>query len=155
VTAAADDVTIRPAHEREVEAVLAMYEWLFEPPGYTPRQWDPDSARASIIDAIRQPQTTVLVAELPGGELVGLITAYLDLRSVRFGLRCWVEDLAVGPSHRSRGIGRLLLDTAKRWAADRGATHLELDTGFARTDAQRFYEQEIPIATGYSYSWAL
>ena len=33
--------------------------------------------------------------------------------------------------------------------------HLELDTGLARKDAQRFYEREQPNTTGYSYSWAL
>lgn len=53
------------------------------------------------------------------------------------------------------GIGKALLDAAKVWASERGATHLELDTGLARTDAQRFYERERPIAKGYSYSWAL
>jgi GNAT superfamily N-acetyltransferase len=74
---------------------------------------------------------------------------------LRYGLRCWVEDLAVDPSRRSRGIGKALLDAAKAWAAERGATHLELDTGIARGDAQRFYEREAPIAKGISYSWSL
>jgi GNAT superfamily N-acetyltransferase len=73
---------------------------------------------------------------------------------VRFGLRAWVEDLAVEPSRRSAGVGKALLDAAKAWAKMGGATHLELDTGLARTGAQRFYERENPIAKGYSYSWA-
>jgi GNAT superfamily N-acetyltransferase len=65
-----------------------------------------------------------------------------------------VEDLAVEPSRRSAGVGKALLDAAKAWAKMGGATHLELDTGLARTGAQRFYERENPIAKGYSYSWA-
>jgi GNAT superfamily N-acetyltransferase len=150
-----DDVTIRAARKDEVDTVLDMYEWLFDPPGYTPRWWDPSGARASLAEAIAAQKSTVLVAEASGGELVGIVSAYLDLKSVRFGLRCWVEDLAVAPFVRSAGIGKALLDGAKAWAKEHGATHLELDTGLARQGAQRFYEREQPTATGYSYSWAL
>jgi GNAT superfamily N-acetyltransferase len=96
----------------------------------------------------------VIVAE-DGDEVVGLLAAYLDLDSVRYGRRCWVEDLAVSPEHRSAGIGKALLDAARAWAKRHGATHLELDTGLARADAQRFYERERPSAKGYSYSWML
>ena len=87
------------------------------------------------------------------GELLGFVTAYLELDSVRFGLRCWVEDLAVEPRRRSESVGGALFDAAGEWARERGATHLELDTGLAREDAQRFYERRRPDATGYSYSW--
>jgi GNAT superfamily N-acetyltransferase len=132
-----------------------MYEWLFEPPGYTPAEWDPVRARTTLIGAIAGERSTILVAESEQGELVGIVSAYLDLESVRFGLRCWVEDLAVDPARRSAGIGKALLDAAKAWASERGATHLELDTGLARIAAQRFYDREAPRAKGYSYSWAL
>jgi GNAT superfamily N-acetyltransferase len=149
------DATVRAAREHEIGTVLDMYAWLFEPPGYTPRGWNRERARDALAEAIAQQTSTVLVAEASGGDLVGVATAYLDLNSVRFGLRCWIEDLAVDPSRRSSGVGKALLDAAKAWAAQHGATHLELDTGLARGDAQRFYEREDPIAKGYSYSWAL
>jgi GNAT superfamily N-acetyltransferase len=84
-----------------------------------------------------------------------LCTAYLDLESVRFGLRCWVEDLVVEAGHRSRGAGGALLDAAADWARKRGATHLELDSALARSDAQRFYRRREPAIIGYSYSWRL
>ena len=150
-----DDATIRAARGEELDAVLETYEWLFEPPGHTPRRWDPTRAREALAEAIGAETSTILVAEAGGGELVGVASAYLDLNSIRFGPRCWVEDLAVDPARRSAGTGKALLDAAKAWARERGATHLELDTGLARTDAQRFYEREEPIAKGYSYSWAL
>ncbi len=135
--------------------MLAMYEWLFEPPGYTPPQWDRGRAGEALAEAIASEESTVLVAEAGDGELVGLISAYLDLNSVRYGRRCWVEDFAVHPGHRSQGIGNALLDAAKGWAREREATHLELDTGLARADAQRFYDREQPATKGYSYSWTL
>jgi GNAT superfamily N-acetyltransferase len=145
---------VREAVPAEVERVLGMYEWLFAPPGSVPPRWDADRARAAIASAIDDPEAAVLLAE-HRGELAGLCTAYLDLNSVRFGPRCWVEDLAVGPNHRSQGVGKALLDAAKDWARQRGATHLELDSADARADAHRFYEREAPSWTSRCFAWEL
>jgi GNAT superfamily N-acetyltransferase len=145
---------IRAARADEADAALPMYEWLFAPPGSRPPGWDPDRARRALVEAIASPESVVLVAA-DGGALIGLCTAYLDLVSVRFGLRCWVEDLAVDPGRRSEGVGAALLDAAVEWASRHGATHLELDSALARTDAHRFYERRDPAAKGFSYSWKL
>ena len=134
--------------------MLGMYEWLFAPPGSVPPRWDAERARAAIASAIEDPSAAVLVAE-HRGELLGLCTAYLDMNSVRFGPRCWVEDLAVSPDHRSQRVGKDLLDAAKDWARQRGATHLELDSGEARADAHRFYERERPSWRSVSFAWEL
>lgn len=151
----AGGVTVRPAREEELEAPLDMYEWLFAAPGHRPPSWDRGRALEALAEAVAADASTILVAESSAGELVGLASAYLDLNSVRFGLRCWVEDLAVDPKARSSGVGGALLDAASDWARGRGATHLELDTALARVDAQRFYERRQPVAKSYSYSWAL
>jgi GNAT superfamily N-acetyltransferase len=145
---------VREAVPAEVERVLGMYEWLFAPPGSVPPRWDADRARAAIAQAIEDPESAVLIAE-HRGELLGLCTAYLDMNSVRFGPRCWVEDLAVSPEHRSRGVGKDLLDAAKEWARERGATHLELDSADTRADAHRFYEREEPSWSSRCFSWQL
>jgi GNAT superfamily N-acetyltransferase len=145
---------IREALPGEVERVLGMYEWLFAPPGSVPPRWDADHARSSIAAAIEDSESAVLVAE-HRGDLLGLCTAYLDMNSVRFGPRCWVEDLAVSPDLRSQGVGKELLDAAKHWAHERGATHLELDSGDDRLDAHRFYEREGPSWTSRCFAWEL
>jgi GNAT superfamily N-acetyltransferase len=146
--------TIRPAREDEVQVVLPLYESLFEPPGWRPESWDDARAADALVAAIRSEDSAVLVAERDG-RLVGVCTAYLDLDSVRFGLRCWVEDLAVDSGSRSQGVGGALLEEARRWAHAAGATHLELDTAEARTDAQRFYERQRPSWRSLSYAWKL
>jgi GNAT superfamily N-acetyltransferase len=145
---------VREAQPAEVERVLGMYEWLFASPGSVPPRWDADRARAAIAAAIEDPEALVLVAE-HRGELLGLCTGYLDMNSVRFGPRCWVEDLAVGPNDRSKGVGKDLLDAAKDWARERGASHLELDSGDTRADAHRFYEREEPSWTSRCFAWEL
>jgi len=148
---------VRAARTDEVEAIPPLYEWLFAPPGSRPQAWDERRAVVALREAIESHDACVLVAEAEeaGGTLVGLCTAYQDLHSVRYGYRAWVEDLAVDPSRRSEGIGKALLDAAKAWARERGATHLELDSAMARADAHRFYRREGSAYESISFGWEL
>lgn len=143
--------TVRRAVPADVPAVMALYPLLFAPPGSPPPQWDPADALPRL-EAYFQ-HGAVFVAD--DGELVGFVTVTLDLRSVRFGQRAWVEDLAIDPARRSEGLGKRLLDAAKEWAREAGATHLELDSGDGRLDAHRFYDRELPSWTARSYGWIL
>ena len=149
------EVSIRAAEPGEEESLLAPYEWLFAPPGSKPPSWDEKRAVVALREAIESHDACVLVAEADGGRFVGICTAYQDMHSVRFGYRCWVEDLAVDPETRSQGVGKRLLDAAKDWARERGATHLELDSAETRGDAHRFYERERPSWRSVCFAWEL
>jgi GNAT superfamily N-acetyltransferase len=148
------ETAIRHARLEEVGTIVPLYGWLFAPPGSRPDAWDPERAADALAGAIGSEDSAVLVAE-HDGRLIGFCTAYIDLESVRFGRRCWVEDLAVDPDRRSEGVGAALLAQARDWARGRGATHLELDSAEARTDAHRFYEREDASWRSISYSWVL
>jgi GNAT superfamily N-acetyltransferase len=80
---------------------------------------------------------------------------YLDVESIRFGQRAWLEDLAVDPSIRSQGIGKLLLHAARDWARQHGASCLALNSGEARVDAHRFYMRELPSWRAFCFGWEL
>jgi GNAT superfamily N-acetyltransferase len=146
---------VRAARPDEAAAIVPLYEWLFTPPGSRPDAWDERRAEVALRQAIESHDSVVLVAEGGGGELIGFLTGYQDLHSVRFGYRAWVEDFAVDPGRRSQGVGKAMLDAAKAWARERGATHLELDSAMARTDAHRFYEREGAEYKSYSFGWTL
>lgn len=145
---------IRTARPDEADTVVAALEWLFAPPGGEPRGWSADRARTTFAWLCEAETATVLLADVDG-TVAGLCSVSLELRSMRFGPRAWVEDLVVDPGRRSGGVGKALLDAAKDWARDRGATHLELDSGDARTQAHRFYERERPDWTSRQFAWAL
>jgi GNAT superfamily N-acetyltransferase len=145
---------IRAARADEAERLVSTYEWLFAPPGSQPPQWDPTRAEERLRALITGDRSEVFVAD-DGGEVVGICTVALDIVSVRFGQRAWVEDLAVHPDHRSAGHGKALLDAAKAWGRERGAAHLELDSGEARTDAHRFYEREQPSWRSINFGWEI
>ncbi|MCB0827652.1 MAG: GNAT family N-acetyltransferase [Solirubrobacterales bacterium] len=150
------ECTVREAAAGEEEEIVPLYEWLFAAPGTRPAGWDPEWAARALKTAIEDPNSVVFVAQEEGeGELLGLCSAYIDLPSVRYGERCWVEDLTVDPDCRSAGIGSRLLDAAEAWGRGKGATHLELDTGIARVDSQLFYEARGPVTTSICYQWRL
>ncbi len=87
---------------------------------------------------MQHPDADVLLA-LDGDSIVGLASVYPDPPFIRFGKRCWLQDLVVSSSRRSMGIGALLLDDDNDWARKRGCTHMELASGAGRKDAHRFY----------------
>jgi GNAT superfamily N-acetyltransferase len=145
--------TVRAAEPKDIEALIAAYEWLFAPPGSRPPQWDERRAAVALRQAIDSHDSAVLVASIGGDGIVGFATGYMDLHSVRYGYRCWVEDFAVDPDHRSQGIGKSLLEAVRDWARERGATHLELDSADARKDAHRFYEREGADPGSRSFRW--
>jgi GNAT superfamily N-acetyltransferase len=149
------ELEVRAARPGEEERLIPLYERLFAPPGSRPGAWDERRAAVALRQAIESHDSVVLVAEAEGGELVGICTGYQDLHSVRFGYRAWVEDLAVHPERRSEGIGKRLLDAAKAWARERGATHLELDSAETRAEAHRFYEREGPSWRSICFAWEL
>jgi GNAT superfamily N-acetyltransferase len=148
------DVVIRSARPADMPAVAAAYEWLFVPPGQRPPQWDAAKAVRALHEVWSSDRSDVLIADADG-DLVGFCSVYLDILSVRFGQRSWVEDLAVHPEQRSQGIGHRLLTAAQDWARQHGATHLELDSGNDRKRAHRFYESRQPASRSQCFSWTL
>jgi GNAT superfamily N-acetyltransferase len=152
------EITITTARDGDLPAVVSAYEWLFASPGSRPPAWNEAYALQRLGQALTDERSTVFVAtdvDVEEGHIVGFCTAYLDIVSVRFGQRCWVEDLATHPQVRSQGIGTLLLDAACEWARTHGASHIELDSGDARHRAHRFYDARQPSSTSRCFGWTL
>ena len=145
---------IRELRHDDIVAVVQACEWLFAPPSSTPELWDPELCAERLRDVCEDDRSTGFVA-YDDTELVGFVTVYLDFVSIRIGQRAWVNELAVDPDCRSQGIGKQLLDSARRWAKDHGATHLALDSALTRVDAHRFYRREQPSWESASFGWLL
>ena len=135
------EITVRAATSSDEEAVLALLPQLFAPPGARPSTYTEERGHTGIRWAVERPDADILLA-LDGDVLVGLASVYADIQSIRYGKRCWLQDLVVSKDTRSRGIGKLLLDAATEWARKRDCTHLQLSSGMGRVDAHRFYRRE-------------
>lgn len=136
-----NEITVRAATPADADAVLALIPQLFEPPGRRAPGYTEERGRKGIRLAIENPDSDILLA-FDGERLLGLASVYADIQSIRYGPRCWLQDLVVSKDARSRGIGRLLLDAATEWAREHGCTHLQLSSGLGRVDAHRFYRRE-------------
>jgi len=82
----------------------------------------------------------VLVAER-GGEVVGMVTGQLVVSTAEGAPSALVEDMVVLASERGRGAGRALLTAIEAWAAERGATRLQLLADRENVAALAFYER--------------
>ena len=143
-------VTIRAAALADQEAVLDLMEQLFESPGGTPADYSRERARLGFKWAIEREMSDVLLAFVDG-KLVGLSSVYVDMESIRYGRRCWLQDLVADRERRSGGVGKALLEASATWARERGCTHLELASGAGRVDAHRFYEREGMVKSAHFY----
>lgn len=81
------------------------------------------------------------------GRMIGTLTMSLppssdlqDLTPVaRVGRRAWLNQVAVSPTERSRGIAAGLWELGKQWAASRGATSVGVDTAVPADHLVRLY----------------
>jgi GNAT superfamily N-acetyltransferase len=83
------------------------------------------------------------------------VAAAVDIESIRFGRRAWVEDLVTAAETRRLGHGAALLAGARAWARGRGCSHLVLTTSVARTGSHAFYEREGGAFGSRAYRWPL
>ncbi|HLJ24695.1 MAG TPA: GNAT family N-acetyltransferase [Candidatus Acidoferrales bacterium] len=91
------------------------------------------------LEAIEgDPRNVVLVATLPGGEVVGWIQVS-EVRSLVLEARAEIAGLVVEPQYRCAGIGCKLLERAESWARERGLPMIGLHSNVLRERAHGFY----------------
>lgn len=103
------------------------------------RPSDLAAARTFLWERLRNLESVIFLA-LEGERALGFTQLYPSFSSVSLG-RLWIlYDLYVVPEARQRGIGRALMERARTFALDSGATALLLDTAVDNLAAQALYE---------------
>jgi GNAT superfamily N-acetyltransferase len=149
------NIQIRQSQQGGEAEFVTGLEWLFEPPGSRPQHWDRERAVGRTAQLLGQENVALFEARSSQDELVGVASVYLDILSVRFGRRASIEDLAVHPEWRSRGVGARLLTTARAWAHEQGADYVFLESGVGRTEAHRFYLREGANHAAAAFRWTM
>ena len=92
----------------------------------------------------------VFIARDTAGNPVGFITIGMSSAIYAEGTFGVINELYVLPQLRSAGIGKLLLDAAKRLAVAKGWTRLEVTAAHEQINplAIRFYQRENFVETG-------
>jgi len=118
-------VRLRRATDRDVGAIVALWRAC----GLVMPWNDP---YADIARCRQQRQAALFVATA-GGALAGTVMAGDD------GHRGWLYYVAVDPSRRRQGLGRLLVAHAEGWLRGRGVPKAELLVRAANREATGFY----------------
>ena len=116
---------IRPYRDTDESAVIALWQEC----GLT-RPWNPPAADIALLRGSGHGE--ILVAQGEGG-VVGSVMVGHD------GHRGWVYYLAVGASHRRRGLGNRLMRAAEAWLRQRGIRKVELMIRDTNTAVTAFY----------------
>lgn len=82
-----------------------------------------------------------LVAEEPGGRLVGLVHLLFHRSTWSPTYYCYLEDLFVDIDTRRQGLGRALIEATYREADKRGATRTYWTTRGENATARRLYDR--------------
>lgn len=72
-------------------------------------------------------------------EAVGYIAMAVKNFGYRKSIYIEIENIGVDPAHRSKGIGKLLMKEAEKWARQKKATKLYLSVYFKNKRAIKFY----------------
>lgn len=131
-------ITIRPADAGDADRIAAM----FTDEGYPAGPTDVLSRLARFDDEA----SAARVADLDGAA-IGFIALHALPRFEHDDEIVRIVALVVDASARERGVGRLLMAEAERFALEHGAAFVEVTAGHHRPEARRLYE-----AVGYDAS---
>jgi len=82
-----------------------------------------------------------LLVAIEQEQVVG-VALWRMLENTADGQRLYVDDLVTDESHRSKGVGKLLLQHLEHQAQDADCHALTLDSGVQRASAHQFYFRE-------------
>lgn len=93
-----------------------------------------------IYQAAKKESGYALWGAFEGNDCLGLMGVRI-LTDFVHGWHLYIDDLVVAGSARSKGIGALLLEEAKRLAGAQGCSQIRLCTGIQNERGKSFYER--------------
>lgn len=118
-----DELKIVPMEVRHLDALAELERVCFSAP------W----TRAGLAAELQNPGAVFAVAEL-GDEVAG----YAGMNCVLD--ECYVDNVAVFPQHRRKGIARTLMECLTAAARTRDASFISLEARVSNTGAVALYE---------------
>jgi ribosomal protein S18 acetylase RimI-like enzyme len=101
---------------------------------------DPDGCRKFLAERLRNNESVIFAAQLDNGVMAGFTQLYRSFCSVEMNELIYLYDLYVTPDERRRGVGRALMEAARKYASERGAGRLQLETARTNLPGQALYE---------------
>jgi GNAT superfamily N-acetyltransferase len=131
-------LTIRPAQEKDILALLELYRQLARDPDKYVKA--PESECRKVLKQIQDYPGAELVVADDEGKVIGT-TFYAILPAFAHQTRpfCVVEYVVVDEAQRSKGVGKALMDYCRNKAKAAGCYKIMLASSKFRTRAHKFY----------------
>jgi ribosomal protein S18 acetylase RimI-like enzyme len=137
------------SHLDPVANLFDAYRGFYKHPSNLPQ------SRAFIAERIAQDESAIFLALDDNGDALGFVQLYPTFSSIDAHRTWLLSDLFTAPAARGRGVGTLLMNTARAFALSTGAKGLVLETATDNFGAQRLYESLGYVRdTGY-YTYCL
>ena len=141
MAAPSQEISIRPGTPADLNVILAVQQ---SASGCA--QWSRSMYAAIFATASdSNPQRTIFCA-WRGERLTGFVVASL-LRAAHTA-ECELENMAVDPSQRRQGIGRLLVACVQAWCGEQRADSVRLEVRAENAPAVRLYNRLGFVAVG-------
>jgi len=143
-------MTIREATESDFPKLQDLNQQIFltEIEACSPRSWNSDHPYNEyginyLQSAIKKQNFEAFVYE-EAGEVIAYIILNLvkedDCRHRPELTLAQINTFCVDKSYRGKGIGKQMVEFAKKWATDKGANHMKVIATAGNTGACDFYE---------------
>ncbi len=99
-----------------------------------------DEARSFLKERFQKNDSVIFLAINDDGESLGFTQLYPSFSSVSMQRTYILNDLYVASAARKKGVGEILMETAKQFAVTSGSKGLTLETAIANP-AQKLYQR--------------
>jgi GNAT superfamily N-acetyltransferase len=121
-------------HLDAVAALFDAYRGFYQQPSNLVQ------SRVFIAERMAASESAIFLAQDEHGEALGFVQLYPTFSSIDAHRTWLLSDLFTTPAARGRGVGRLLMNTARDFALATGAKGLVLETATDNFTAQGLYE---------------
>lgn len=119
-----DSVVVRPARPEDIDDMIQLIAIIFS--AEEDFSVDPAKQRRGLELFFAYPDLRCLLVAEQQQTIIGMCSAQLLVSTAEGGWKALVEDVVVAASARGKGIGKRMLARVAQWAADQGATRLDL-----------------------------
>jgi len=145
-------IKILRATAADLEAVAKLFDAYR---GFYQQPSNLAQSRAFIAERMAGNESAIFLAQDENVEALGFVQLYPTFSSIDAHRTWLLSDLFTAPAARGRGVGRLLMNTARDFALQTGAKGLVLETATDNFTAQGLYESLGYVRdTGY-YTYVL
>ena len=127
-------------HSADADALVEIVDSYARGPGGQNAPLSAE-ARGALAKGLREQPAAFALLAFDGPRAVGAAVCFVGFSTFEGKALVNIHDLAVLPSHRSRGIGSALLDAVARRARELGACRVTLEVGEENHGARRLYER--------------